>query len=240
MAAPLCLAGSGEFLPGMAIIDRRLLRHARKAAPVVAVVLTAPAPDRDARFEQQGDLGLAHFRSLGAQPWLAELRHVKSAQESDICSRLESSDLIYFAGGDAGHLVSVLRGSRAWSAVLETHRAGALVAACSSAAMAMGAQAFDWQAAINGSVHWVPALGLLPRVAVIPEFDRLEAHHPDAVEALSVRPPAGTVLLGIDQETAALRLGETWEVAGRGRVTLFAPRGRQAIPAGQTLDLPDG
>ena len=49
--------------------------------------------------------------------------------------------------------------------------------------------------------------------------------------------PAGTTLVGIDEETAIVGDGARWTVTGRGAVHLIADGTRSAHPAGHSFDL---
>ena len=40
---------------------------------------------------------------------------------------IADADWIYFSGGDPGHIVATLEGSPFWAAVLERHKAGAIL-----------------------------------------------------------------------------------------------------------------
>jgi len=62
----------------------------------------------------------------------------------------------------------------------------------------------------------VEALGLVPRTAVLPHFERMGSRW--TVGA----PPDGLVLLGIDERTAAVWNGTGWHAAGAGSVIVIA------------------
>jgi cyanophycinase-like exopeptidase len=83
-------------------------------------------------------------------------------------------------------------------------------------------------------VRWRDALALVPRVAVIPHYDRF----PEPMSALvALRCPRGIVVLGIDEDTAAVNRGESWQVLGSGRVTVWRGRRRERVRAGDSFRL---
>ena len=75
-------------------------------------------------------------------------------------------------------------------------------------------------------------LGLVPGAAVIPHYDRF----PETLAAVRVAgAPRGTVVLGIDEDTAAIGQEGTWLVRGRGRVTIWRGRRRERLRDGETF-----
>jgi cyanophycinase-like exopeptidase len=48
--------------------------------------------------------------------------------------------------------------------------------------------------------------------------------------------PSGAVLAGIDEETALVKHGETWSVAGVGAVTIYGGEGSVTYTAGATVE----
>jgi len=80
--------------------------------------------------------------------------------------------------------------------------------------------------------RYVPALGLVPRVAVLPHFDTF-GHRwvPSAEEAA---PGRDVVLLGVDERSAAIHDG-AWRALGDGGVTVIAG-GRRRFASGERVD----
>jgi len=81
---------------------------------------------------------------------------------------------------------------------------------------------------------WTAALGLVPDVAILPHYDSF----PEVLlAAVSLAAPRGTAVIGIDKETAAVGVGGTWQVRGRGRVTVWSGRHRSRYRAGEAFRL---
>jgi cyanophycinase len=215
----LMLAGSGEFTPAMDEIDRELLATLRPRARVAIVPTAAGLEDTPDTWIARGT---AHFRALGAEPVAVRLLNKEDARDPRWLEAVADVDWIYFSGGNPGHLVESLQGSPFWSAVMDRHRAGAILAGASAGAMMLGESTFvpvergpdglPTRAVVR------PALGLVKGVIVAPHFDIL----PDRLlRGWSDLLPPGHRLLGIDEDTALLRRNGGWDVRGRGRVLVF-------------------
>jgi cyanophycinase len=215
----LMLAGSGEFTPAMDEIDSELLATLRPRARVAIVPTAAGLEDTPDTWIARGT---AHFRSLGAEPVAVRLLNKEDARDPRWLEAVADVDWIYFSGGNPGHLVESLQGSPFWSAVMDRHRAGAILAGSSAGAMMLGESTFvplgrgpdglPTRAVVR------PALGLVKGVIVAPHFDIL----PDRLlRGWSDLMPPNHRLLGIDEDTALLRRNGGWDVRGRGRVLVF-------------------
>jgi cyanophycinase len=194
-----------------------------------------------AAARQRPDLAAAHgrraFEAAGAragikvQVEVASVLDDRSAADLAIVTRLAAAHVIHLPGGDPDLLPAVLHGSRAWSAVLQAHAAGACVAGASAGAMALAERLWTRDGPMEG-------LGLVPGVAVLPHFDPGRAGAWRSV----VDPDGHLTWLGLDERTLVIgRPGGTWMVAGAGRVHLIRPGTSStavSATAGTTLSLP--
>ncbi len=222
MTPPLALVGSGEYRPGMAEVDRRLLERTGKSRPVVALVPTAAGRENP---KQWTEMGAAHFAALGADPIAIMAVDRASCDEGRWAAEVARADLIYFSGGKPGYLADCVRGTALWRAVAARHADGAVLAGSSAGAMLFGEHTFtpddfDEQGAPR-SIGIADATGLLPGWMVMPHFDMLTGDNDLARRLrplfLSLVPPRAR-LLGIDEDTALLRLDGSWCVAGKSGV----------------------
>lgn len=212
-AGPLALLGSGEFLPAMLGTDRRLLAGRRAS---VAVLPTAAAPEGDRRLRHWTDLARGHFAELGADVVPVLVRDRADANRDSFASAFEDVGLVYLSGGDPAHLVDTLRDTPVWEAVVAAWRGGAALAGCSAGAMAL---ADAWPPfTARGATTYRDGLGLLPGLAVLPHFDRVRRWREGHLDELGVGRPAGSTVVGIDEETAVVWRDGTWNVEGRGEV----------------------
>ena len=225
----IALVGSGEYTPAMEATDRALL--ATLGGPEAARVALLPAasgqePGSPARWNA---MGVEHFTALG----VGDIRPVAlvdraSASEPAQLAQLDGANFVYFSGGDPVYLIETLRGTPARERIAAAHARGAVLAGCSAGAMALGGYTLSLRAArASGRFEPLPALGIVPHVIVFPHFDRSRGFlGADWLERALGALPSGLAALGIDEDTALVRLGgahETrWRVFGRQTVTLFA------------------
>ncbi len=225
---PLALVGSGEFLPVMAPIDAQLIdsRPAR-----VAIVPTAAGLEGEGSVKRWLDLGVDHFRSLGAEVVAVRALDDESANNADHVEAMTGCGLIYYSGGDPSHAISTMRNSTTWDAVVAAWRTGAALAGCSAGAMMMGSVS-----ASPRRSDLVDGLGLFADLCVLPHFDRLD-QRPGMTDSVRERLDSDVTLLGIDENTAVVVEPSTGigTVAGDGRAWLIGAGERQSFDAGQSV-----
>jgi cyanophycinase-like exopeptidase len=84
------------------------------------------------------------------------------------------------------------------------------------------------QALTGGAPEWVPALGVIPELAILPHFDRMrERTTHDRFAALLASAPEGITVVGVDEDTALVRFRTHWQVLGDKGVSLFDRHGRE-------------
>jgi cyanophycinase len=218
----LALLGSGEFLCVMDDLDRRLLAG---RAPRVVHLPTAAGQEGARRLAYWRELAAEHFGRLGVEVETVEVVDRHSAHDPKLAGRVKGAGLVYLSGGNPRHLVSSLRGSPVWDAVLDVWHAGAGLAGCSAGAMAMAGVLPALRAAAS------EALGLLPTLSVIPHYDRF---------GKMMRPAArlhekNVIVVGIDENTAMYGGPDEWTVHGAGMVHVSGAGARASYPAGSVF-----
>lgn len=250
-AAPgaIALVGSGEFLPVMDETDRWLLDRVGGAAQARVVVLpTASGLEEPASPARWMRMGVDHFTRLGAQVDAVPILDHRAAHDPRLVGRLEDADFYYFSGGNPQHLIDSMIGTPAWEVILRRHAAGASLAGCSAGAMAIcGGTVSRLRVVREGApVEWVSALGLLPLLVVMPHFDRMVTYvGREALDHVLHSVPGGSTLLGIDEDTALVRLdaqpdtsGHTsWQVMGKRSVTTFSVDYSSVYQSGELVRL---
>jgi cyanophycinase len=225
----LLLEGGAEFGGRMRDADLRGIRRAGGFAAPIRIIPTAAAPDDN--HERAGNNGVRWFKGLGAKDVLSvPLVDRASANDATVVQSLRAARLIYLLGGFTDYLGRTLKDSRAWQAVLEAYRDGAVVAGSSAGAMVICQVYFDPRA---GQV--VEGLALVPNSLVLPHHDtfgkgwaaRLREQVPDVT------------LIGIDEQTGTLNDGEhkSWNVYGAGTVTLYRAGRLETHEPGQAFSL---
>jgi cyanophycinase len=222
------LVGAGEYLPEMLPVDKKLLELVN-GTPHVAVVPTASAPDGEGVPERWARMGVEHFAELGVTAEPVMLLNRTDAENADIATRLANANFIYFSGGKPRYLLETLQGTLSWQAILEVFAAGGIIAGCSAGAMVLGGEVFDFPQIWRT----IPALGLVPGIAVIPHFDEL----PSLMVGTVTRSRRKVTVVGIDGATALVGSGHQWIVYGRGSVTIFTQNGKQRYTEGEAVPL---
>jgi len=238
MAGLTALVGAGEYLSTMDEIDQRLLAEAGNRPPRVACIPAAAGQEGEASVDRWAEMGVTHFRRLGAEAECARITDLASADDPRWAALIEAADLIYFSGGDPLYLHRTLEGTRAWAAVEAAWARGAVFAGCSAGAMILGAVVPDLS---DDDFAYFPAFNRLPNCILIPHFNMLETYRAGLTAYIQGRLTGAEYVLGIDEHTALIgRIGETWEVMGAGSVSLLRRDATVSYQAGERLRLPDG
>jgi cyanophycinase len=229
-AGPLALVGGDELNPGNEPQDRVLVRAA--GGGPAFVLATAAARHRP-------DLAVANARrwfgalGLDVEELPATKRsHVTSGANVELA---RAGRFFYLVGGDPGIVPSTLAGSPLWDAVVEAWRGGAALGGSSAGAMALG----EWTLVRermpgDDRRRYAPALGLVPRTAVLPHFDTFGQRWADG--ALETAPGDDVVLLGPGERTAALWRDGAWAALGDGSVTVITSKDRATFASGSTIE----
>ncbi len=233
MPGPIALVGAGEFLPGMADLDRSLLAAIGRARPRVAIIPSASAPDGEEIFQRWAAMGVEHFSGLGAEVEPVLVRDRDEASDDASVQAVGEADLIYLSGGKPSHLRAVLDGTPLGDALVAAHLRGAVLAGCSAGAMVLGEHLPGLRRRmVPWPLRWRRGLGLVPGVAVLPHYDAW----PEAVTALmALQAPADTTVVGIDEDTAIVGRDGSWQVHGRARVTVWRGRHRERFRRGEVF-----
>jgi cyanophycinase len=209
----LVLNGGDEFHPGNDEQDRILASAAGRGPAYVVPTAAARQGPREA---------VAHatewFVQFGLH--LQELPVLKrtDANSKELAGSARAGGFFYLVGGDPGLVAQVLAGSRVWTAMFEAWRDGAALAGSSAGAMALCSHTLiraTWPNRFNRRP--AAALGVVPDTAVLPHFDTFGHKWIESAD----RELPGTMLLGIDERTAAVWRDERWTAAGRGAVTVI-------------------
>ncbi len=229
---PVALAGSGEFLPVMRPVDQHLLEGRTQR---VAVLPTAAGRESGGRIRYWFDLARRHYRAIGVEVVEVAALDRADAFDSRWVDALDDVGLVYLSGGDPFHLVATLADSPLWSAIVQRWRDGSALAGCSAGAMALA----EGVVPLRRGGASLPALGVVPGIAVLPHFDRWTDAGTMLTEHAARSLPTGLSLVGIDEDTVVTGSpGGDWTVAGRGRVHLLGSGvGNLAAAAGATIRL---
>ena len=233
MPGPVALVGAGEFLPAMADFDAGLLASTGRRRPRVVILPTASYPDGEDVFQRWAAMGVTHFSDLGAEVEPVLVRVRADADDPAAAQAVGEADLVYLSGGKPSYLAEVLAGSAVGVALDAAHARGAILAGCSAGAMVLAGHLFDPRARVlPWPLRWRAGLGFVEGASVVPHYDAW----PEPFTALiALQAPRGSVVLGIDEETAMVGHDGAWQVHGRSRVTVWRGRRRERYHAGDTF-----
>jgi cyanophycinase len=231
---PVALVGSGEYLPVMEALERRLLSG---RPPRFVQLATAAAPEGVDSLAYWHGLGRASAERLGVHQVVVPVVDRVTADEPELADLVAGAGLVYLSGGNPPFLARTLRGTAVWAAIDAAWRAGAALAGCSAGAMALTSRVPDIRHPLRDPEE---GLGVVPRMSVLPHFDRFAGRLPDAVLKHLSHPPPGIVSVGIDEDTALVGGPDEWEVVGRQSVWVLGKDGRHEYPVGSRLLLPTG
>ncbi|HUR15379.1 MAG TPA: Type 1 glutamine amidotransferase-like domain-containing protein [Mycobacteriales bacterium] len=231
MTGPLALVGSGEYLPVMQPLERRLLEG---RAPKYVQIPTAAAEEGQASLDRWVALGLAQGERLRVEAVPVMARTRADADDPALADLVRGAGLVYLSGGSPSYLAATLRGTRLWRAVCEEWEGGAALAGCSAGAMALTGSAPHVRDLAREPEQ---GLGVLPSWHVLPHFDRIGDWEPGIVERYLASLADDETLIGIDEETGLVRMTDTWEVQGRQAVHVIRPDGQRAYTDGASVPL---
>ncbi|MBK9180099.1 MAG: Type 1 glutamine amidotransferase-like domain-containing protein [Acidimicrobiales bacterium] len=208
MSGLLALVGGREFGDGCTF-DRQLL--AASGGTEVVLLPTAAAFEHPDRIVAAAT---AHFAPLGGTVRALQVLGRHDAVDDANVAAVRAARFVYLSGGSPMHLRSVLKDSPVWEALLAAWHEGAVVAAAGEAAGVLCDPLVD----PRGGAFTV-GLGLVEQLAVIAHHDRWPEDR--RKRTLELAPP-GVPLVGIDDQTAAIRqLDGTWLAAGVGQVVVY-------------------
>jgi cyanophycinase len=227
---PLALVGGDELKPGNEPQDEVL---ARVAGDGPAFVLATAAG------RQRPELAIANavrwFASLGLAVEELPATRRSDAKDSANAARARQGRFFYLVGGDPGLVPKTLAGTPLWEAIAEAWRTGAALAGSSAGAMALG----EWTLVRermpgDDRRRYLPALGLVPRLAVLPHFETFGHRWVESAERAA--PRSDVVLLGVDERTAALHVDGAWRALGDGGVTVIVGGERRRFVSGEPIE----
>jgi cyanophycinase len=225
MPGVIALAGGNEFRDNCRRMDEALLA----LLPKPARVLILPTANNEGRPDIAIQWGVRHFESLGAKATGAMILNRQDCQDERFLPVLRDVDLIYLAGGNPRHLLDSLRDTIIWQAIHEHWMNGGMLVGSSAGAMAIVSHMRTREGG------WDAALGLVPRVGVLPHHEHASA---EQIARLRAALPADGVLLGIDEASACFLQEGLWRVVGPGRVTVYTPETSDTYSSGSQFSLP--
>ena len=214
-AGRLLIIGGGEDrCCGAGVLERFVELSGGEQARITLVTTATGIPDEvHAEYEQV-------FRKLGVeQTRELRLRGRADADSDAAAAVLRDSTGVFFSGGDQSRILALV-GSRANDVLREQLSRGLVVAGTSAGATAMGRTMIlggEGPEVSAATVRTGPGLGLAPRLLIDMHFAE-RGRLPRLLSAVALDPDHLGV--GIDENTAILVDGDTFEVLGTGVATV--------------------
>ena len=173
---------------------------------------TASSHEGDSSRERWRRLGKEQSDRIGSECIYLPIHEREDAFNPEFIAQIKDAGLIYFSGGDPHRVAEIFSGSPLWDEILNQWKSGTSLAGCSAGAMAFGGTIMGLRRSqlSNG-------LNLLPKIEVIPHYDKMLGWLPDRVAAFIIRAESDSTLIGIDENTA-LVMTDSWKRFGRGKV----------------------
>jgi cyanophycinase len=209
------LLGSGEFEPWSDEVDRWSLDHAAGDGRVL-ILPTASAPEGDTVFGEWAAKGLDHFGRRGTPAEVLPLRTREDAHREDLSATLGRASVVYLSGGNPSYLAATLVATPFWRALRLAMDGGLVYVGCSAGVACLTEVTYDSDAQDFSDAErlYRPGLGLVRGLMFGPHWDMVDEWFPGATDAILDAVPQERTFVGIDERTAMVGDGSSWEVLG--------------------------
>jgi cyanophycinase len=158
---------------------------------------------------------MRHYGRLGIRAEVLPVKSRPDAEDEAMAARIGEASMVFFSGGNPAHLARTLAGTRLWAAILDGMAHGLAYAGCSAGIASLGESAPDSAARSMGAESFSGAgLGLFPRTHLAPHWDAIDRFVPGLRALIESSVPKEERLLAVDERTALVGDGSSWEVLG--------------------------
>ncbi|MGI9132060.1 MAG: Type 1 glutamine amidotransferase-like domain-containing protein [Candidatus Nanopelagicaceae bacterium] len=241
----LALVGSGEYLPVMQDLERALLESGISNGKPnrYLQIPTAAGQESRERLEYWEAIGAEQARRIGAVQEFLPIFKREDAFKTEFISKVKDAGLIYFSGGDPGYLATALHATPLWEEIETNWRMGAALAGCSAGAMALSSDVPNFFKMKNVGI---PGLNAIPNLRPIPHYNKFFGWIPDSAAKIVMKAPEGTVIIGIDEDTALVSgldagnsiIDKKWQVHGKAGVHILSGAPTSRYLAGEQIVFP--
>ena len=240
----LALVGSGEYLPVMQDLESALINSgiANGKPNRFLQIPTAAGEESEERLKFWQSRGAEQARRIGTVEDFLPIFRREDAFNDDYIVRVREAALIYFSGGDPGYLANSLHGTPLWDEIKKNWLLGASLAGCSAGAMALSRDVPNF---FRMKEEGIPGLNIIPNLRPIPHYNKFFGWIPDSAAKIVMKAPEGTVIIGIDEDTALVTGLDTntnlpdnsWQVYGEGNVHILSGAPTARYKAGELVNL---
>ena len=233
----MAFLGSGEFDAWSEPVDRWALARSRNPAGPVLVAPTAAAHEGDESFDGWANKGLEHYASLGIPADVLPLKTREDAHREDLVRRLDDASIVFFSGGNPARLAGLLRDTPFWKALVRAHGDGLPYVGCSAGVACLTEITFDSESETLDGI-WADGLGYIPGVRFAPHWDIVDTWIPGATSFIVESIGPTDAFVGLDEDTAMVGDGRTWEVIGRAKMHVLRDGEWSRFAHGDEFELP--
>lgn len=234
----LALLGSEGLHPHSTPVWQRIFALAPGRLDSLECIPTALATQNIGTADRRTRIAAERLASLGVEATTTAIFSREDAAQPSFLEALEVAPAFYLLGGEPRVLASILKDTPAWEIIRRRYAGGMPLIAAGGAAAALGtvgvAPCQPYPASLNDlSVETYVGLGLLSGLVILPYYSWL----PDAlVNLIRASCPAGSALIGLDDQAALIRTGKEWHAEGSGSIILLSKNSvQESIDAGQPV-----
>ena len=240
----LALVGSGEYLTVMHDLESALINSGISNGKPnrFLQIPTAAGEESSERLKFWESRGADQARRIGTVQEFLPIFKREDAFNDKYISLVKDAALIYFSGGDPGYLANSLYETPLWDEIKKNWLAGASLAGCSAGAMALSSDVPNF---FRMKEEGIPGLNVIPHLRPIPHYNKFFGWIPDSAAKIVMKAPDGTVIIGIDEDTALVTgidedtsLTENcWRVYGEGSVHILSGAPTARFKVGELVNL---
>jgi cyanophycinase-like exopeptidase len=222
----------------MASFEQSLIQDGVKNGKIARFIQipTAAGQESADRIAFWRELGRAQGERLGVEVEFLEILSRKDAQDKELAELIADSALIYLSGGDPHHLADSLADTPVLGAIYQGWASGSSLAGCSAGAMALSTHIPNFRFSKKSPT---PGFNFLPKVRVIPHFDRFFRWIPESAAKVLMSSPDDTILIGIDELTALVKRSKDdfFTVEGTASVHILSGANPEILKSGERIKL---
>ena len=218
----IAITGSGEFLPSILDVDKKLLNYLDDI-PYVLTFSTAAGKETDERLSYWESLAIEHFKNLNVNHKHIDARNRNDLNNDSVIEEMKKSNFVFFSGGSPNHLYDSINNSKFSDELLKIEKRG-IIAGCSAGAMIMG------EKMIKGV-----GLNYLPNTIVIPHYG--ESFYSWISNTVKVLNRGKYKLLCLEKDTYFIKDDVQLSVLGKQNVHIIFKKEHHTFSDGDTIDV---
>ena len=222
----------------MAAFEKSLMDDGVKNGKQAKYIQIPTAAGRESaeRLSYWENLGKKQGLLIGVESIFLPIFNRDDANNPELAKQIADSALMYLSGGDPHYLAETLMGTLVWDAIVENWETGASLAGCSAGAMVLSSHIPNFRL-LKGSA--TAGLNLLPKIRVIPHFNKFFKWIPESAAKLLLHVPDESILIGVDELTAIVKRSgdDDWVVYGEAKVHVLNGLPDQQLTDGQRIHL---